>query len=727
MPLRFVYGVLVVLTALPVSAAERPNIILVLADDLGWSELGCYGNDFNETPHLDRLSREGMRFTQAYAAAPVCSPYRAALLTGQYPARVGITDYLRPDSGTALSVEHVTLAEMLQQEGYTTGLIGKWHLTGYKHHGASREIRPTSHGFDYEFAAEVKSVGNGANFWPYMFRRQTIRWVDIPRNRLGKNEYLVDRMNDAAVRFIEANKARPFFLCLSHYAPHTILNGKPELVAKFRKKHPPGKSTRQRCYLCEDAGLQGDSQSHWAAHHNPHLAAMLASIDSGVGAICTTLKKLELDENTIVIFTSDNGGELNVTSNAPLRGGKSQLYEGGIRVPQIVRWPGKVPARSINHQPTVNVDFYPTLLGAAGIRRSETQQLDGVNTLSSWKNPRSEVKRDAIYWHYPLDKPHFLGGRSAGAIRQENWKLIEYFETGDVELFDLDNDIGERNNQAPQRADMVAELRGRLAAWRRDVGAHIPSAPLMCELGKVYFEDSFSAGQVSDRWFFQKCWGTRNGVLVRNALPGENQRLFIKKPEYRNVAIRFDFQFQGAKEIRLMTGTPGHYNAVVHIHPDHFFIQTAVDQSVPFYPSIQGECAFRFEANRWYSMTVEIQNDEIIAHVDKDHFVIGKHPILDRTRTYFAFQVDQPSAAFDNVSIRHAKPRKDWRQRRGVLMKRQANRPPIPRPLRERIRILQTNVRDRLYRGDTKYLRSLRRLIDNKKKNEKDIPRSSPR
>ncbi|MFP6768208.1 MAG: sulfatase-like hydrolase/transferase, partial [Planctomycetaceae bacterium] len=201
-----------VLMTLPADAAGRPNVVFVLADDLGWGELGCYGNGFNQTRHLDRLARDGMRFTQAYAAAPVCSPYRAAFLTGQYPARIGILDYLRPNSANALSTRHVTLPEMLGRRGYATGMIGKWHLTGYRFHGAEHEIKPRAHGFAWDIAREVKGVGNGANFWPYVFRKQPIRWIDIPNNRLGKNEFLVDRMNHEAVDFIERNKDRPFFL-----------------------------------------------------------------------------------------------------------------------------------------------------------------------------------------------------------------------------------------------------------------------------------------------------------------------------------------------------------------------------------------------------------------------------------------------------------------------------------------------------------------------------------
>ena len=451
--------------------AVPPNIIFILADDLGWAELGCYGNKFNKTRHLDRLAKEGLRFTHAYASAPVCSPYRAAFLTGQYPARVGILDYLRPNSENGLSTNHITLPEMLQRNGYATGMIGKWHLSGYKFHGAKKVVRPADHGFVWNIGSEIKGVGNGANFWPYVFRTQPIRWIDLPKNELGKGEYLTDRLNHEAVQFIERNKDKPFFLYLSHYAPHTILNGRPDLVAKYRKKHAPDKSTRDRCYLCKDSGHKGDALNHWAGDHNPHLAAMLESIDDGVGLILKKLKALDLHENTIVIFSSDNGGETNVTSNAPLRGGKSQLYEGGIRVPLIIRWPGETPAGKVSSQSTANVDFYPTLLKAIGVAPDKKQKLDGVSMLNTWRDPEVAPKRASMYWHYPLEKPHFLGGRSGGAIRSGSWKLIEFFDTNKVELFHLDSDPSEKTNLAAQRPNKRHELHTQLIRWRKSVGA----------------------------------------------------------------------------------------------------------------------------------------------------------------------------------------------------------------------------------------------------------------
>jgi arylsulfatase A-like enzyme len=266
---------------------DRPNIIFILADDLGFAELGCYGNTFNETPHLDKLAGRGTVFTNAYASAPVCSPYRAALMTGQYPARVGITDYLRPNDPKHLSTGHITVTEMLKRAGYATGIIGKWHLTGYANHGAE-EVPPNQHGFDEVIVSENRGIGGGSYFHPYHFNKEI-------NKRLPGKEYLVDRCNLEAIEFIERHKDGPFFLYLSHYAVHTSLHGKDRLVAKYEKKPGAGKGNK-------------------APRNNPHLAAQLESIDDGVGKIMSKLEELGLAENTVLIFTSDNGGEDRVTS-----------------------------------------------------------------------------------------------------------------------------------------------------------------------------------------------------------------------------------------------------------------------------------------------------------------------------------------------------------------------------------------------------------------------------
>ena len=429
------------------TSKNRPNIIFILADDLGFAELGCYGNTFNETPNLDKLARRGIMFTNAYASAPVCSPYRAALMTGQYPARVRITDYLRPNDPKHLSTDHITIAEMLKRAGYTTGIIGKWHLTGYANHGAE-QVSPAQHGFDEVIISENRGIGGGSYFHPYHFNKEI-------KKRLPGKEYLVDRCNLEAVEFIERHKNEPFFLYLSHYAVHTRLQGKDELVAKYEKKPGAGKGNRAPC-------------------NNPHLAAQLESIDEGVGMIMKKLDQLDLAENTVLIFTSDNGGEDRVTSNAPLRAGKSTLYEGGIREPLIVHWPKVAKQGIVCNTPTSNIDFYPTFLQFAGLKPSPAQHLDGVSILPLLENPKAKLDRNTLYWHYPLEKSHFLGGRSAGAIRQGHFKLIEFFDKGEVELYNLSEDISEKNNLARKLPEKAAELQKRLTQWRMYIGAKVP-------------------------------------------------------------------------------------------------------------------------------------------------------------------------------------------------------------------------------------------------------------
>ncbi len=426
---------------------RQPNLIFILGDDLGWAELGCYGNTFNKTPNLDKLAGEGMRFTQAYAAAPVCSPYRVSLMIGQYPVRTGITDYLRPNDPKHLSTDYVTLPKMLQSAGYATGIVGKWHLTGYANHGA-KEVGPAEHGFDEVLVSENRGIADGSYFFPYHFNQQI-------QQRLPGREYLVDRCNMEAVEFIERHKDKPFFLYLSHYAVHTRLNGKPDLVARYEAKPNAG-------------------QGFQAPRNNPHLAAQLESVDQGVGMIRDKLRELGLSQDTIIVFTGDNGGEDRVTSNAPLRAGKSTLYEGGIRAPLIVYWPGVTPPGRICHTPVCSVDFYPTFAQAAGVRPAPGQVTDGVSLMPLLKDPEAPLDRDAFYWHYPLDKSHFLGGRSAGAIRKGDWKLIEFFDTGTTELYDLSKDPSEQRNLADKESNKRQELLTKLHAWQRSVGAAIP-------------------------------------------------------------------------------------------------------------------------------------------------------------------------------------------------------------------------------------------------------------
>ena len=426
---------------------RSPNIIMVLADDLGWSELNCYGNTFNETPCLNRLADEGMRFTHAYASAPVCSPYRASLMTGQYPARVGITDYLRPDDVHALDPEHVTIAKMLRRNGYMTGLIGKWHLSGYHHHGR-KEISPCEHGFEETVLSENRGIGGGSYKYPYHWNEEIVR-------RLPGEEYLLDRQHLEALDFIERHKHRPFFLLLSHYAVHTRMLGHDELVANYEAKPGSGKGRD-------------------APRNNPHLAAQLDVMDKGIGLISAKLEELGLAADTILLFTSDNGGETRVTTNAPLRGGKSELYEGGIREPFIIRWPGQIPAATVCDQPISTVDLYPTFLDLAGIAPDPSQHLDGLSIASLLRRECDRLQRDSLYWYYPLPEKHFLGGRSSDVIRKGDYKLIEFFDDQTVELYDVVNDVGEEHDLSSTTPEKVAELSRELAAWRTEVGVEAP-------------------------------------------------------------------------------------------------------------------------------------------------------------------------------------------------------------------------------------------------------------
>ncbi|MDF1754027.1 MAG: sulfatase-like hydrolase/transferase [Verrucomicrobiales bacterium] len=718
-PVYLIYSLLVLGASVFATGEPKPNIIFVLADDLGWSEPGCYGNTYNETPHLDQLATEGMRFTQAYAAAPVCSPYRAAFLTGKHPARIGITDYLRPNSANGLARSHRTIAGRLKEAGYATGMVGKWHLTGYGHHGAEFEVRPGDHGFDWNVGSEVKGVGNGANFWPYIFRDQPIPWLDLPESRLGESEYLTDRLNEEALDFISLNRDRPFFLYLSHFAPHSILNGRPDLVEKYKKKHLPGKSSRENCYICEDAGLgKGDPGHHWASEHNPHLAAMIESVDDGIGKISRRLDQLGIAGNTILIFTSDNGGETNVTSNAPLRGGKSQLYEGGVRVPLVVRWPDRVPANTVSDLVTQNVDFYPTLLEAAGLSVEPDETIDGVSTLKSWEDPATSPDREFLAWHYPLDRPHFLGGISAGAIRSGNWKLIEPFDSGTDELFSIADDPSESTNLASEKPKVVAKLKQQLQSWRESVGARMPSPPFLTDSRNLYFGDHFHPGMTSERFWYTKDWIAEDGILKR--LPGkENTRIFLREAEYKDAVIRFDFQINEAKDIRLMTGSGGGYNAVIHIRPDHFFIQTAIDRSVPYFSYRHGECAYDFDPVKWYTMTVEFLGDEVVAHLDRDHVAHAKHPIVDRTRQYLAIQVDEHPAAFDNFEVFTAAAKNGEVAESGRKQLASAiGKFPVKRTLEEEFKIEKGNAHERLYQSDESYRALVRRIeeLDARKK-----------
>jgi arylsulfatase A len=436
--------------ALP--AAEKPNIVLILADDLGWADLGCYGSKYHKTPHLDRLAASGVRFTDAYAACPVCSPTRASLLTGRYPQRYNLTDWLpgrpdrpdqkllRPKINQQLPLDEITLAEVLKPAGYVSGHVGKWHLGG-------KGFGPGQQGFDLNIAGD-QTGSPRSYFAPFQSKDGTF----MPGlEKAPEGEYLSDRLTAEAEKFVEANRDRPFFLYLAHYAPHIPLKAKPELVAKYK----PGKH-----------GEQG----------NPNYAAMLESLDDGVGHLLKKLDDLKLAERTVVVFMSDNGGlatlegtSLAATYNGPLREGKGHLYEGGTRVPLIVRWPGVTKAGATCGVPVSSIDFFPTVVEACGIR-SEVKG-DGVSLAPLLKG--GELKREALYWHYP----HYSnqGGRPGGAVRAGNYKLIEFYENGRRELYDLGKDVGESRNLIADKPEVAKGLAAKLDAWRKEVGARMPT------------------------------------------------------------------------------------------------------------------------------------------------------------------------------------------------------------------------------------------------------------
>lgn len=424
------FSSLLFLAAVP--ARRFPNIIFVLTDDLGWGEPGCYGNTFNQTPNIDRLAAEGVRFHNAYSAAPVCSPTRASIITGQHPARVGITDYLRADDPNYLRPDPSSLPKLLKQAGYRTGLIGKWHLMGdYK----LRKGDPKLHGFGEVICSETSYIGPGYYWYPYQHLQ------GLPSRAPG--EYLTDRLNQEAVDFIGRNSKQPFFLYLSHYAVHTRLGGKPDLVAKYKNRPEAGQKK-----------------------NNPVLAAMLESIDHGIGMILDELRRRNLDNDTLLVFNSDNGGETTVTTNDDLRGGKSQLYEGGVRVPLIARWPGVVPKGQVSKVPVVSTDFYPTFLEVASARPAPAHTLDGMSIAPLLRNPKAALQERDICWYYPLEKDHFLGGKSGMSIRDSRWKLIEFLTTGEKQLFDLAADPAESCDLASRNPEMVRAL-NRLARWRK--------------------------------------------------------------------------------------------------------------------------------------------------------------------------------------------------------------------------------------------------------------------
>jgi arylsulfatase A-like enzyme len=433
-------------------AAPQPNIVVIMADDLGWRDLHCYGNEHIDTPFLDQLAAEGMRFTDAYAAAPVCSPTRAAMMTGLAPARLRLTnhapgnpdgfslpgsDLQEPETVRHLALSYTTIAERLSAAGYATGHVGKWHLSYVNPRGSEqrdqRELYPEKQGFDVNIGGN-SSGGPPSYFSPY--RNPALKDGEV-------GEYLPQRLADEAMNFVRSNRGRPFFLNWWPYSVHYPMQAPAELIAKYRQRQEV---------------------------KDPVYAAMIEGMDAAIGRFLKQLDEAGLRANTLILFKSDNGGYSG--ENRPLRGFKGTLYEGGLRVPWIVRWPGRVPAGTICATPVISTDCYPTLLEAAGLKPAPGSTLDGRSLIPLFEQ-KPGFDRDAIFFHYPNYAFH-KKNRLGSALRAGDFKLITYYDNGEFELYRLSSDIGEEVNLSQQHPEIVRQLKDKLDAWLRQTDARLP-------------------------------------------------------------------------------------------------------------------------------------------------------------------------------------------------------------------------------------------------------------
>ena len=459
---------------------DKPNIVFILIDDMGWKDLTCTGSLFYETPNIDRLAAEGMRFTNAYASCPVCSPTRASVLTGKYPATVGITDFIdwlgkqHPVKGRLVDVPYIkqlprceyTLATALRDNGYSTWHIGKWHLGGSGY-------LPQDHGFDVNIGGcEVGAPYGGGYFSPWTL--PPFQDAEVP-----DGTYLTDYLTDRAIDLIRKDTAAPFFLNMWYYSVHEPIQAKPEKIRKYQKKAEAMGLHKQDTFE-EGESFPTEKMKHKRTRRrlvqsDPVYAAMIESLDDNVGRLLDALEESGKAENTIVIFTSDNGGlataESSPTCNAPLAEGKGWMYEGGTREPLLVKWTDVVAPGSICTVPVTTPDFYPTLLDAARLDLIPEQHCDGVSLVPLLKGG-DELPRKAIFWHYP----HYgnQGGTPGSSVRMGNYKLIEFFEDDRIELYDLENDPGEKCDLSREKPELAQEMKATLQQWRQDVEAKIP-------------------------------------------------------------------------------------------------------------------------------------------------------------------------------------------------------------------------------------------------------------
>lgn len=442
-------------------ASAPLNVVFILSDDLGGKDLACYGADLHETPNLDALSKQGMRFAEAYSASPVCSPTRASILTGCHPARLHMTIWregsleavkgkplVPPRTVSDLPREKTTLAEAMRDAGYATFHVGKWHLGGAENY-------PENHGYDVNIGGTLWGAPQ-TYFFPY---RGSRHFGGEPRYVPGLHggrpgEYLTDRLTTEALKLMDGAAARPFFLSLNFHNPHTPIEGKPELVEHYKTRIRPGMH-----------------------HRNANYAAMIHTLDENVGRVMRKLDDLKIADRTLLVFTSDNGGFIGqnqgqtVTDNSPLRSGKGSLYEGGVRVPLIVRGP-QVKAGAICREPVISCDLYKTMAMAAGAKPDSTE--DGLELSPLLRDPAAHLERDALYFHYP----HYYDTTTpVSAVRARRWKLLEYHEDGRTELYDLESDPSETRNLAQGNPAKAAELLSMLREWRNRVDAQMPTRP----------------------------------------------------------------------------------------------------------------------------------------------------------------------------------------------------------------------------------------------------------
>lgn len=468
---------------------EKMNILLFIADDLGYKDLGCYGSTFYETPNLDKLANQGVRFTDGYASCSVCSPTRASLQTGKYPAKVEVTDWIKGrqfhTGPTAkdrwqplpfkhqLELEENTIADVLKKQGYKTFFAGKWHL------GETEEFWPENQGYDINKGGWSRGWPQGGYFSPY----ENPKLEDGP-----EGEYLPDRLADETIRFLEENSHRPFFACLSFYLVHNPLQAKDEVIEKYKEKRKVNGIDKEKEFTSDKEWIKhATNSSGRRAGDDPGrggykervvqgqeiYASMIESIDENIGRVLDTLKKLGADKNTLIIFTSDNGGlstaEGSPTCNLPLRAGKGWSYEGGVRVPYIIKSPDLKKAGSVNNMPISSIDVFPTILASANIDASNFDEIDGINLMPYLETDKWPQR--SLFWHYP----HYSnqGGNPGSAVRYGDYKLIDDFETGKKELYNLKDDIGETTDLAAEIPEITTKLSKMLDDWRQSVGAKL--------------------------------------------------------------------------------------------------------------------------------------------------------------------------------------------------------------------------------------------------------------